>query len=220
MSRTRRLPLAELSPHLVTTPAPGQVLAWIDVFGNHHPTEIEVGFGKGLFLLENALARPETNFVGIEISRKYQLFTATRMAKRNLTNVRLAKADARAFLTDHVRTGSLAAIHAYFPDPWWKKRHLKRRLFTPEFVGQCERVLWPGGFLSIATDVQEYFNVICNLVRSCTTLGPSPDASRLVSEDRGCTNFERKFRLQDRQIFRCAFFKKQELDSQPVPAQR
>jgi tRNA (guanine-N7-)-methyltransferase len=202
--------LAELSPYLLGAPPSGQQLGWSDVFGNHHPTEIEVGFGKGLFLLENALARQETNFVGIEISRKYQLFTATRMAKRNLANVRLAKADARSFLSEHVGAGSVAAIHAYFPDPWWKKRHLKRRLFTPEFVQQCERVLCPGSSLFVATDVQEYFEVICNLVQSSTMLCPTTDDPRPKADDQGGTNFERKFRLQDRPIFRCAFFKKQE----------
>jgi tRNA (guanine-N7-)-methyltransferase len=205
--------LTELSPYLLSPLPEGQQFDWSDAFGNHHPTEIEVGFGKGLFLLENAIARKESNFVGIEISRKYQLFTATRIAKRKLANVRLAKADARSFLADHVRAGSVAAIHAYFPDPWWKKRHLKRRLFTPEFVGQCQRVLCPGGSLQIATDVQEYFDMICNLVQSCTTLGPATDGPRPESDDRGKTNFERKFRLQDRPIFRCAFFQKTSIGS-------
>jgi tRNA (guanine-N7-)-methyltransferase len=204
------LPLTELSAHLLGPPPTGQLLDWKVVFGNHHPTEIEIGFGKGLFILENAIARKETNFVGIEISRKYQLFTATRIAKRDLTNVRLAKADARSFLSEHVPAGSVAAIHAYFPDPWWKKRHLKRRLFTPEFVQQCERVLCKGGSLLVATDVQEYFDVICHLVQSCTTLGSAPDGPPPEPDDRGRTNFERKFRLQDRPISRCAFFKNQQ----------
>jgi len=207
VSGARRLPLTELSPYLLSAPPAGQVVAWTDVFSNHHPTEIEVGFGKGLFLLESAIAHSETNFLGIEISRKYQLFTATRIAKRNLVNVRLAKADARSFLSEHVGSGSIAAIHSYFPDPWWKKRHLKRRLFTPEFVRQCERVLCHGGSLFVATDVQEYFDVIWQLVHSYTMLGPALDSPDSQFDREGRTNFERKFRLQNRPILRRAFCK-------------
>ena len=208
MSRTRRLPLTELSPFLLSAPPAEQRLDWREVFGNHHPTEIEVGFGKGLFLLESAIAQNGTNFLGIEISRKYQLFTATRIVKRSLTNVRLVKADARGFLSEYVSTASVAALHAYFPDPWWKKRHLKRRLFTPEFVRECERVLCVGGSLLVATDVQEYFGVICKLIQSCTSLHPMPDRPGSPSDNGGRTNFERKFRLQNRPIFGGTFCKK------------
>src|SRR5205807_6062384 len=108
--------------------------------------------------------------VGIEIARKYQLFTATRIAKRRLQNVRLARADAREFLRDFIAPDSCQAVHVYFPDPWWKKRHLKRRVFTPEFAGQCERILRSGGLLYIATDVEEYFQVITELVTASTKL--------------------------------------------------
>jgi tRNA (guanine-N7-)-methyltransferase len=207
VSRTRQLPLTELSPYLLSAPQAGHELDWKDIFGNDHPTEIEVGFGKGLFLLESSITRKETNFLGIEISRKYQLFTAARIAKRTLTNVRLAKADARSFLSQHVRAGSVAAIHAYFPDPWWKKRHLKRRLFTHDFVRQCERVLCPGSSLNLATDVQEYFDVICKLIQSCTRLSPTTAAPGSPSDNGGRTNFEQKFRLQNRPIRASTFCK-------------
>src|SRR5918911_17609 len=98
MRRARRLPLEELAPYLWETPKarPGQPppptepIDWTRVFGNDHPVEIEVGFGKGLFLLNAALACPDVNFFGVEIIRKYQLFTATRLAKRGLRNLRLA----------------------------------------------------------------------------------------------------------------------------------
>src|SRR5205085_8759397 len=143
-------------------------------FGNDNPVEIEVGFGKGLFLVTAAQACPTVNFLGIEVVRKYQLFTATRVAKRNLTNVRLAKADARTFLRDCVTPASVQAVHVYFPDPWWKKRHFKRRVFTAEFAAQCARVLVPGGRLYVVTDVAEYFQVIGELLAGHTRLRPLP----------------------------------------------
>ena len=111
---------------------------------------MEVGFGKGLFLLSRPpTAIPDVNFVGVEIVRKYQLYTATRLAKRRPdATCASACADARLFLRDCVGAASLQAVHVYFPDPWWKKRHHKRRVFTAEFAAQCVRVLRPGGRLA------------------------------------------------------------------------
>ena len=102
MRRSVRLPLEELAPALLTPPASPGPLDWRTVFGNARPVELEVGFGKGLFLLTAALACPEVNFVGLEILRKYQLFTANRVCKRGLANVRLICGDARLFLRDYL----------------------------------------------------------------------------------------------------------------------
>ncbi len=207
MRRVRRLPLEELAPALLPTPEPGTVLAWPAVFGNDGPVEIEVGFGKGLFLLTAALARPQVNFLGIEILRKYQLFTATRLVKRGVGNVRLACADAREFLRGHVAAGSVAALHVYFPDPWWKKRHRKRRLFTPEFAQECERVLVPGGILYVVTDVEEYFVEIRELVAGHTAFHvvANPAAPEGSHDLDYLTNFERKFRKEGRPIYRVTY---------------
>ncbi len=164
--------------------------------------ELEVGFGKGLFLVRAAPANPLVNFIGVEILRKYQLFTATRLAKRGLGNVRLARADARLFLRDCVATSSLHAVHVYFPDPWWKKRHYKRRVFTPEFAAQCQRVLQPGGRLHLATDVEETYG---RMLGALSRLGglrrlalPKPSAS---PEADYRTNFERKAREQGKSVY-------------------
>src|SRR5262249_31661062 len=143
--------------------SPGPV-NWTMLFGNTNPVEIEVGFGKGLFLLTASQARPAVNFVGVEIMRKYQLHAATRLAKRDLSNVRLAHADARDWLLRFVAAGSVQAVHVYFPDPWWKKRHHKRRLFTAEFAVQCQRVLHEGGRLHLVTDVEDYFQIMSRTV--------------------------------------------------------
>jgi tRNA (guanine-N7-)-methyltransferase len=190
-------------------------LNWPQVFGNDHPVELEVGFGKGLFLLNACQACPNVHFLGIEILRKYQLYAATRFAKRGLKNIRLVKADAREFLRDYVSEASFQAIHVYFPDPWWKKRHLKRRLFTADFAVQCERTLQSAGRLYVVTDVADYFAVITELLQQHTELrllAPGADAPRLAFDAKEpahdldyLTNFERKFRKEGRAIYRGVF---------------
>src|SRR5579871_3969163 len=195
MRSAKRLPLEQLAPYLCHDEplAPGQTpppLDWRVVFDNDRAVEVEVGFGKGLFLLNSALRFPEVNFFGIEIMRKYQLFTATRMAVRNLTNVRLACADARNFLRTRVPAESVAAIHVYFPDPWWKKRHHKRRVFTADFVESCTRALRPGGQLHVATDVPEYFAVMTELCSAQPRLEHLPPP--ILDDEDVATNFERK----------------------------
>jgi tRNA (guanine-N7-)-methyltransferase len=218
LQQTRRLPIEALGPYLLEVPTVPVPLAWREVFGDDRPVEIEVGSGKGLFLITEAVARPEVNFLGIEISRKYQLFTANRIAKRGLKNVRIARADARIFLRDHVLSHSCQAIHIYFPDPWWKKRHHKRRLMTPDFCGHCARCLAEEGYLRIATDVQEYFRIMTDLLAG---FGQLKAVSALQP---GCprhdldylTNFERKFRKDGRMIYR-ADYQRQSSDPKTCP---
>jgi tRNA (guanine-N7-)-methyltransferase len=202
---TNRLPLEQLQPHLLALPDPPTPLDGPAIFGNDHPLEVEVGFGKGLFLLTAALAQPEVNFLGIEIVRKYQLFTATRMAKRGLRNVRLACADARFFFRDRLASASARAIHVYFPDPWWKKRHQKRRVFTPEFAAQCARVVRPGGRLYLATDVEETFGIMTETLAGLSQFRLLPDEPLPGGQVDYLTNFERKARVQGTPIHRAVY---------------
>jgi tRNA (guanine-N7-)-methyltransferase len=205
--RSQRLSLESLAPFTLELPEPPVPLDWARVFGNDRPVELEVGCGKGLFLMRSAETRPETNFVGIEIVRKYQLFTATRLAKRQLTNARVVCADARPFLRDRIATGSLAVLHLYFPDPWWKTRHHKRRVFTAAFVAAAVRVLAPGGRLEVATDVPDYADLVRGLVAGQPALVPLPPPQ--PGEPRHdldyLTNFERKFRKQGKPIQRMSY---------------
>jgi tRNA (guanine-N7-)-methyltransferase len=200
--KAKRLPLEALAPYLLEIPFPPSPADWSAVFGNTRPIEAEVGFGKGGFLVAVSEAHPETNYIGVEIDRALQLYVATRLAKRALRNVRVARADARMFLQHFVPPSSLQAIHVYFPDPWWKKRHKKRRVFTAEFASLCARALQPGGMLLVATDVEEYFSVMTDLVRATTSFDPlSPEASQATC----MTNFERKAREQGREVWRATF---------------
>jgi tRNA (guanine-N7-)-methyltransferase len=220
--RGPRLSLEELAPYLLTAPIapsgplPGEAvvestgpLDWRGLYGNDRPVELEVGFGKGLFLITAAQARPDVNFVGVEIVRKYQLFTATRLAKRGLGNVRVACADVRLFLPRCVATAWLQAVHVYFPDPWWKKRHHKRRVFTAEFVAECARVLRSGGQLHAVTDVAEYAHLMSELLAQQPALRPlpPPELHQPIHDLDYLTNFERKFRQQGKPIYRLRYEK-------------
>lgn len=198
-----RLPLEQLEPYLFSPPETPAPLAWSGLFGNDHPVEIEVGFGKGLFLLTASQQWPEVNFVGIEIERKYQLFTANRVAKRQLGNVRLACTDARLFLRDHVAPGSVQAVHVYFPDPWWKKRHHKRRLFTEAFAEACTGVLQQAGRLELMSDVEEYFALMTEMLAEQGRLQRLP----AVPAERYRTNFERKYREAGKPIYAASYVK-------------
>jgi tRNA (guanine-N7-)-methyltransferase len=216
--RRRRLPIEHLQrflldvPHPRTPPAlrtegPSSAYDWREIFGNNHPVEIEVGFGKGLFLCNESRGRPDTNFLGIEIERKYVLLTADRLARSGIANVRLACTDGRWLLQARVAAASVAAVHVYFPDPWWKQRHRKRRLFTPEFATECARVLCAGGILHFVSDVADYF---AETDRMLTEMGAWrhvawPEVAAASDETDYLTNFERKYRKEGRAIHRARY---------------
>jgi tRNA (guanine-N7-)-methyltransferase len=208
--RPKRLPPELLAPYRLDWPAAGQRITGPMIFGNDRPLEIEVGCGKGGFLVSAAEAQPDRNFLGLEIDRALHFLIAGRLAKRQLVNARIACGDARLWFHNHLADQSLSAIHVYFPDPWWKKRHHKRRLWTPEFAVDCERTLRPGGRLFIATDVGEYYQTMRALLDSRPRL-------RLVSaEERGgeppadelLTNFERKALVRGGTTWRAVFEKR------------
>src|SRR5688572_12702557 len=137
-----------------TLPKP---LNWQELFGNPNPVEIEIGMGKGTFLTEQAKARPETSFFGIEWARWFWRYASDRLRRNGCLNARTVRAEALFFLREFVEDASLSVVHVYFPDPWPKKRHHKRRLVQAPFLKQVERVLVPGGRLQVVTDHREYF---------------------------------------------------------------
>jgi tRNA (guanine-N7-)-methyltransferase len=182
-------------------------VAWDEVFGNDRPVELEIGSGKGLFLANAATARPDRNFFGIELAKKYARRAAERVAKRELTNVRVLPGDARLFMARFCPALSLHAVHVYFPDPWWKARHKKRRVFAEPLVLDIERTLIPGGDLHVATDVEEYFGVIRELIAAHHRFveQPPPPVNEPEHELDYLTNFERKYRIEGRPIHRVQY---------------
>jgi tRNA (guanine-N7-)-methyltransferase len=193
---------AELGPDV-----PHAQLNWTTLFGNSNPVEIEIGMGKGLFLLNSSIAHPDINYFGIEIVRKYQLYATTRFALRKLTNVKTVCADARWVLRRFVEPASVTAAHVYFPDPWWKARHKKRRVFTSGFALDVARVIRPGGRLRIASDVEEYFGVMTGIIKGMTAFREtSSETSTAPLEEAGYqTNFERKARQKGTPVWRAEF---------------
>lgn len=176
------------------------------VFGNDYPIEMEIGCGKGGFLLRQAQAHPERNYIGVEYANKYYRFAADRMARWGLTNVRVVRTDAKVLVMHRLAAACLSALHVYHPDPWPKKRHHKRRLIVPEFAEAAVRVLEVGGRWAIQTDHAEYFDQIKAVVAARPELAPIPfdDAEFGTVDERTETNYETKYLREGRPIYRLA----------------
>ena len=118
--------------------------------------ELEIGYGRGEFLLDRAARHPRVGFLGVELSRRRHLKMARRLARTELSNVRLCRAPAEYLLAECLPAACVHRVWINFPDPWPKKRHHRRRLIQPAFVRELGRVLAPGGRLEVATDHPEY----------------------------------------------------------------
>ena len=181
---------------------------WQQMFGNDHPIELEIGIGKGTFLVEQAKARSETNFFGIEYARWFWRYASDRLRRNGCLNARTVRAEANFFLTEFVPDTTLSVIHIYFPDPWPKKRHHKRRLIQSPFVQQAIRTLIPGGGVRLVTDHEDYFQQM-QLVLAASGM-QIVDYNRPGSAGEGefvGTNFERKYRRENRPFYAIAAMK-------------
>ncbi len=147
--------LAELGPRFVL-PFVQQPLDLAATFGRSAPCIVEIGFGMGDATAQVAAAMPEHDFIGIEVHTPGVGALLKHLAERGLTNLRIVQHDAVEVLAHMVPPASLAGIHVWFPDPWHKKRHHKRRLIQPAFVQRLVQHLAPGGYLHCATDWQPY----------------------------------------------------------------
>ncbi|MGE5193834.1 MAG: tRNA (guanosine(46)-N7)-methyltransferase TrmB [Deltaproteobacteria bacterium] len=200
--------IPDVRPYFLTLqdipPAP---LNAVDLFGKARPVEVEVGSGRGLFLVNAGTTCPETSFLGIEYDFKEARRAARRLQKRKLDNVRILGADARRVVAEYLPDASAVAVHVYFPDPWWKRRHKKRRIFNAEFLAQAARILKPEGLLHAWTDVEEYFAVMTALVAENPDFIalPPPRERPAVHDMDYHTSFERKKRKLGLPIFRACW---------------
>lgn len=181
------------------------------LFGRRAPLEVEIGSGKGLFLRSAAAGAPDRDFLGIEIAKRYAAFAAAGLAKCNLRNALVIAGDAFALFEEILPDDSLWAIHIYFPDPWWKRKHKRRRVMQDAMAARLERTLRPGGTLHFWTDVEEYFQSAAALLRGCTQLeGPLAVAERPADHDLDYrTHFERRTRLHQQPVYRAEFRKRE-----------
>jgi tRNA (guanine-N7-)-methyltransferase len=141
-------------------PFDGTPLDFARVFGRAAPVVLEIGFGMGETTAAIAAAHPDRDFVGIEVHAPGVGALLKRLDEQRLTNVRVIRHDAVEVVERMIPPASLAGVHVYFPDPWPKKRHHKRRLLKPAFVHQLALRLVPGGYLHAATDWEEYAHEI------------------------------------------------------------
>ena len=172
--------------------APG-ALDFEQVFGRRAPTVLEIGFGMGETTARIAQAHPENNYLGIEVHTPGVGSLLKLIAEGGLSNLRLIQHDAVEVLEHMIAPGTLAGAHIFFPDPWPKKRHHKRRLIQPDFVALLASRLAPGAYVHAATDWQEYAEQILAvfaaepaLANTAPGFAPRPDYRPLTKfESRG-----------------------------------
>jgi tRNA (guanine-N7-)-methyltransferase len=177
------------------------------VIGRPGAVHIEIGTGKGTFLLNQARVQPDDNFLGIEWARKYYRYAVDRIGRWGMKNVRIIRTDAAAFLADSVDDNSVDLFHIYFPDPWPKKRHHKRRFICPANIENLIRCLKSSGEIRIATDHAEYFGQIEKVLAAQSEKLEKIDFLPTAGADEGewvGTNFERKYLKDQRPIYTIA----------------
>jgi tRNA (guanine-N7-)-methyltransferase len=186
------------------------ILNFPDVFGRKKAVHIEVGSGKGTFLVSQALSLPDVDFLGIEWARKYYRYAVDRIGRRKLGNVRLIRTDAALFIEKNIASESVDCFHIYFPDPWPKRSHHKRRFICGQNINQIVRCLKQGGIINIATDHKDYFEWMKK------EFAPFGDELKIIDfvKPAGAkenelvgTNFERKYIKEKRNINTIAFKK-------------
>ena len=160
------------------------------LFGRHAPRVLEIGFGMGETTAAIAKARPDTDFIGVEVHGPGVGSLLKRIAELELTNVRLIRHDAVEVVQMMIAPGSLAGIHVFFPDPWPKKRHHKRRLLRPAFVAELVCRLAPGGYLHVATDWEAYAHEVLAALAAEPQLANTADSFAPRPGYRPLTKFE------------------------------
>jgi tRNA (guanine-N7-)-methyltransferase len=183
--------LAEIGPQFMLQYQP--VLLDLDaVFGRVAPRILEIGFGMGEGLAAIAAAHPENDYLGVEVHTPGVGALLKQVGERGLANVRVIQHDAVDVLTRMLAPASLAGIHIFFPDPWHKKRHHKRRLIQPPLVQLLASRIQPGGYIHLATDWQEYAEQMLAVLSSEQLLKNTVSDYAPRPETRPLTKFEQR----------------------------
>lgn len=177
---------------------------WTAFFGNDKPVVLDIGCGRGMFLVKHAEEHPDLNILGIEIDYREGRHGAARLQRRQLENARVLGGDAKIVLEKLVPRESVHEAYVLFPDPWWKRKHRRRRIFTDVFVDQVRAVLKPDAILNVWSDVEEYFDVMAALMNHHAGFEAiEPPAEQPAAHDLDYhTSFERKRRQAGAEIHR------------------
>ncbi len=189
-----------------------ETLNFSEIFGRSGPVHFEIGSGKGTFIVEQAKAYPEIDFFGVEWANKFYKYAVDRAGRWGLENVRLIRTDVAWLLGEHVGDETVDFFHVYFPDPWPKKRHNKRRFINDGNFAELLRCLKSGGRIQIATDHADYFEQISevldrqliagNIVRAEFIRAAGANEGEIVG-----TNYERKYLIEGRDVYTAAAVK-------------
>ena len=183
--------LAELGPRFVL-PYQTETCDFTALFGRDAPRVLEIGFGMGDATAQIAAARPDTDFIGIEVHEAGVGALLRRIDEQGLSNLRIVQHDAVEVLRHMVAPDSLAGVHVFFPDPWHKKRHHKRRLIQPQLVALLASRIAPGGYLLCATDWQPYAEQMLEVLSAEPLLANTAEGYAPKPDYRPLTKFENR----------------------------
>lgn len=178
-----------------------KLLDMAGLFGNGHPVVLEIGSGKGRFLVNRAGVEPQRNYLGIEKSLHYYRLIVDRVNRRGNANIRVINYDAYPVLVEMLPTSSISEIHIYFPDPWPRPREQKRRLIRGEVIQQLARILEPSGVGIFVTDHEHYFQRSLLELEQMFAVETSVQETSEVAR----TNYEAKYRQEGRKIYQIEF---------------
>ncbi len=211
-------PRLDLSSHFLTLESLSDPCIPRELFPMDAPVELEVGSGKGLFLTSASAAAPDRNFLGAEITGGYARLCAGRLAATDRANAKIIHGDAGFLVRSLLPDACLGGMHVYFPDPWWKARHRKRRVLSESFLLHAGRSLEVGAALHVWTDVEEYFVEAMAAARATGLFAaPCEETATDPAHDLDYrTHFERRTRLAGMPVWRAAL----ERTTAPSPVER
>lgn len=207
LSTAQARALEELSPSFCL-PYAKTPLDFAAVFGRNAPTILEIGFGMGETTARIAASLANKNFIGAEVHTPGVGSLLKLIGEEKLTNLRLIQHDAVEILRDMIQAESLAGVHVFFPDPWHKARHNKRRLIQPDLVSQLASKVMPGGYLHCATDWQDYADQMLTVLQAEPTLGNTAEAYAPRPDYRPITKFETRGLRLGHEVWDLIFVKK------------
>ncbi|GAB4123066.1 MAG: tRNA (guanosine(46)-N7)-methyltransferase TrmB [Wenzhouxiangellaceae bacterium] len=201
--------LATLLPRYGLPEQPSTTLDCNAIFGNRHPLLLEIGYGNGASLLAQAESNPQQNHIGLEVHRPGAGHLLQEIERRQLHNVRIAIADAASWLPKAIASASIDTVQVFFPDPWHKKRHNKRRLIQTAFVDELARIIVPAGRLMLATDWQDYAEHMLAVMTAHPVFSNAAGAGRFSPRPdcRPLTRFEQRGQRLGHDVFDLQFLR-------------